>query len=316
MNVLERQEWQGQVGVPAIRGDGMPLAIWLEFMSTPKRGVTSKRTASRKQRHSEAGESDEEGWKSEQNQDLKDLNIRRLKLLMMHTPSLTPQEFKQIPARAVYYIVWMMLRVGRFQDARHITQSYLAGLPPKLDPKAIRRSLNIIHLHIPWVFEKHGPLSQHYSARKIVENFLAIHRDIRPNATTLFLLIRSLRRTKNSGTLARQVAHAFCRRWGYRTESRQVRERIITYALREGNIDLAESELRKEMHSRFRERTYAAQAEVLGGTERMGYTRLLRQPMWKIYKQSGIDMRRWRYLVYKVRLLRAKAQSRGVNNDP
>jgi hypothetical protein len=84
--------------------------------------------------------------------------------------------------------------------------------------------------------------------------------------------------------------------------------------LDEGNVDLAENELRKEEWFRFQERTYSAQTEVLGGTGRMGYKRLMRQPMWKIYKKRGVAVRRWRRLILKVRLLREKIEkkSRGI----
>jgi hypothetical protein len=231
-------------------------------------------------------------------------NSRRLELLMKHKPSLTPKEYTRIPARAVYFIVWMMLRARHFEDARSMTQSYIAGFPPKLDPAAIRTSLDIIHLHIPWTLRKRSPLCQHNDALKTVEMFFALHQDIKPDARTLFLLLGSLRRTTYPGTLARRAADTFCRKWGYRAESRRVRERITTFAIKEGNIGLAEMELRKEMQSRFQEWTYAAQVEVLGGTRRMGHVRLLRRPMRKIYKRKGVDVQRWRYLARKIRRMR------------
>ncbi|KIM75407.1 hypothetical protein PILCRDRAFT_827324 [Piloderma croceum F 1598] len=312
IGTLAQEGWQEQMGVQNFHGDGIPLAIWIELMSTAKRGAFRgpiKRgiqgihalEANSKEDHHRGELSKEQKMKASQAS-----NSRRLQILMTHTPSLTATEYTRVPARLVYFTVWMMLRAGHFRDAKNMTRSYLAGLPPSLDPRTIRASLDIIHLHIPWGFRGSNALREHQSVRSTVEEFLALHKDIRPDARTLFLLLRSFRRTTFSGTLARQAANDFCRKWGYRTESRRVRERITIFAIKEGNIALAESELRKEMQSRFQEWTYAAQTEVLGGTGRAGYSRLSMQPMSKIYKGHGVDKQRWRYLTQKVRRMKQR----------
>lgn len=325
MRILKMEGWQEKMGVPIQNVDGMPLAIWLEFMSTMKRGAIPKWSALGKhwlgkpgatpKEREPKGEEDEGVWKSEPFEktaaDLKSLNAQRLRLLMSHTPSLTPQERNRIPARAVYITVCMMLRAGHLEDARDMTMSYMAGLPPKLDPGTIQSSRDIIHLHIPWLFTENSPLHRYYDVRKTVESFFTVHRDITPDAKTLFLLLRSLRRATNSGTLARQAATAFRRKWGYHTESRLVRQRITAFAIRERNVDLAEAELRKEMQTRFQDMTYAVQAEVLGRTRFMGYLRLLRRPVRKVYNEGGVDFMRWRYLARQIKRIKAtKAQKK------
>jgi len=313
MRILAQEGWQEQMGVQSDYGGGMPLAIWIEFMSTSKRGAFRGPIRHGIQEvdegYSPEGNNQEDDHKEELSKKRKmeaskALDSQRLQLLMTHTPSLAATDYTRIPARIVYFMVWMMLRAGHFRDARNMTRSYLAGLPPRLGPSTIRALLDIIHLHIPWGFRSGNALREYQSVRSTVEEFFALHRDIRPDGRTLFLLLRSFRRTKFSGTLARQAANDFCRKWGYRTESRYVRERITVFAINEGNIALAESELRKEMQSRFQEWTYAAQTEVLGGTGRAGYPRLLRQSMRKIYKGHGVDKMRWRYLTQKARRMK------------
>jgi hypothetical protein len=316
MRTLETRGWKEQLGIPSEYGDGMPLAIWMEFISTTKRGAFSKWPKFEERRSSEDDapieEKEERRCKSEQseNEEQRVLNARRLTLLTKHMPSLTPEERMKIPARAAYLIVWMMVRAGDFEDARRMTLEYIAALPPKLDPKAIRASRDIIHLHIPWAFTDRSPLDQHYRIRNIVDRFFTIRPDIRPNARTLFLLLRSLGGAQCPGTLARQVTNAFCRKWGYHVESQRVRQRITTFALIERNTDLAEIELRKEIQNRFQQSTYGAPAKVLVGMGRMGYTRLLRQPMRKIYTQRGVDLQRWKYLARKVRRMKMAAEKR------
>jgi hypothetical protein len=319
MDTLKTEGWKEQMGIQDNHGDGMPLAIWVEFMSTMKRAAFRKPTVRRVQGVDEGRALEEEreeyhgeepSEEREQKADVKIggaerfLNSQRLDLLMQNTPSLTSNEYTRIPGRAVYFTVWMMLRAGHFQDARNMTQSYITGLPPSPDRRTIRAALDIIHLHIPWGFPGSNPLREHQNIRRTVEMFFAIHKDIRPNARTLFLLLRSLRYTKFSGTLARQTTDDFCRKWGYRAESRRVRERITAFAIAEGNIALAETELRKEMQSRFEEWTYAARTELVGGTGRpgyYGYHQLLRRPMRMIYNGHGVYLKRWQYLARKVR---------------
>jgi hypothetical protein len=302
MSILRTQGWKERVGIPSEHGDRMPLAIWTEFMSTAKRGPFRRSIAS------EQGgryEGEEEVLTAEPSEDQKEqasraLTSRRLNILMKYTPSLTPTECMRMPARTVSFIVWMMLVARHFGDARDMTRSYIAGLPPRLSTTTIRASLDIIHLHITGPTNR-SPLHEHYNNRRTVEMFFAMHQDIKPDARTLFLLLRSLRRTTYSGILSRQIAKAFCRKWGYRAESRRVRDRITTFAVKEGNGEVVDIEWRKEMQSRLQERTYAVQTEVLGRTGRPPYYRLLRQPTRKIYKKRGVNIWRWRHLAQKIR---------------
>ena len=193
-----------------------------------------------------------------------------------------------------------MLRAGHCDDARKMTRSYLSGLPAKLGPREIRASLDIIHLHIPWGSSKHSPLDEYYDIRRIVETFLAMHKDLRPDARTLHLLLRSLRRSTYSGTIARQAVNAFCRKWGFRAESQRVRRRITTFAVKENNLELAEKEIQRASLHRLQGWTYAAQTEKLGGAMRTGHNGPLTQAMRRIYQRRGMEARRWRHLERKV----------------
>ena len=307
MSTLRTHGWKERVGIPGEYGDGMPLPLWTEFMTTAKKGAIRKSTdfGIREQDGSYKGHEKEElcedQTKDQTEETLEALNSGRLRLVMRHNPSMTPKAYTRMPPRVVYFIVWMMLRAKHFQDARDMTRFYLAGLPPKLDAATIRASLDIIHLHVTCSPRKRMSLQQHYSDRRTVEKFIAVHPDIKPNAKTLFLLLRSLRRTTYSGTLARQTANAFRRKWGCHVVSRRVRQRIITFAVAEGNLDLAINELRKERQSRFQALTYATQTDMLGGTGRSRHYQLLRQPMAKIYRERGVNARRWGILTQTAR---------------
>lgn len=295
MDVLNSKRWRldGQ-------GSGMPLVIWMEFFTPMKRGAIRKLTEFGLEVVKEIDMSE----RRRRDKSTMSLDAQRLDLLMKHAPSLTPKEYTRIPARAVYFIIWMMLRAGHFDDAKKMTQSYLGGLPPRLDPREVRASLDIIHLHIPWGSRKQSPLDEHYDVRHIVETFLAMHKDLRPDARTLYLLLRSLRRTTYSGTIARQAANAFCHKWGFRAESQHVRRRITTFAVKENNHKLAKEELRRASLHRFQQLTYAAQSEKLGGAVRMGHNGPLTHAMKRIYQRRGVEARRWQHLERKVKRMK------------
>jgi hypothetical protein len=65
---------------------------------------------------------------------------RRLNLLMSCAPALTPKQYTRMPARAIYFIVWRMLRIGHLEDARRMTRSYLSRIATRAQPEGIARS--------------------------------------------------------------------------------------------------------------------------------------------------------------------------------
>jgi hypothetical protein len=314
IRTLAQEGWQERMGIED-HGDGMPLTIWIELMSTAKRGafrgsikhdIQGVDEGHALERNSKEDDQREQLSKQRKLKASQALHSRRLQILMTHLPSLTTTQYTHMPARVVYLTVWMMLRAGDFSDAKTMTRLYLAGLPPSLDRGIIHASRNIIHLHIPWGFSDSNALREHQIIRSTVEEFFALHKDIKPNARTLFLLLRSFRRANLSGTLARQAVNDFRRKWGYHTESPHVRERVAVFAIRERNIALAESELRRMIESRFQSRMYAAQTEVAGRTSRAGHLRLRLQPMSEIYKGPGIYGQRLEYLMRKVQRMRKR----------
>lgn len=293
---MQDERWRQQMGLTSRQGDGMPLAIWLEFLTNMKKGAIRQWTESGMRL---SGYGDEA-------KDVRSLETKRLNLLMKFSPSLTANEYTRMPARAVFFIVWNMLRAGHIADAQDMTKSYLGGLPPELSPKDVRESLDIIHLHIPWGSNKARPLQEHYHARRVVESFLDMHKHVKPDANTLFLLLRSLRRTTYSGTLAKQTANAFARKWGLRVGSERVRRRIATFAIKEGNVRLAENELCQQRQSHLQHSTYATQTDASGSAPETMYRDVIRPPLRKTYTRGIMEVQRWRLIERKVQHMKPK----------
>lgn len=326
MSTIKADDWRERMRIPQEQweGSGMPLVLWMEFLKPMRQRAIRQWSDLEMQLDEDTGEvtyaaaaaipapaptrEEEDLAKAHMHA----LEMKRVGLLMSQAPSVSTKDYMRMPARAVYFIVQSMLRRGDLDAARRLTEAFLGALPPKLDPPALRAALDVIHLHIPWGSRKRSPLTRHYDVRKIVERFLAMNGDLRPNGHTLLLLLLPLRNVKQSGSLARQIANTFCRKWGFSLESPRVRRRITMFALKEGNIKLAETELAKERFAHFRARTYDAQMDVLGWTTPTRHRRLHR---WSVFKHSGRERAMWQSLRRKAYRLKqrngAKAQLRG-----
>ena len=263
---MKNTEWMGDMGLSP---NGMPLVIWVEFLMKRKYGWTGKGRVV-------AGR--DETW----------VDSHRLGVVMKHSPTLTPDQYRSMPRRAVYLIVWAMLRMGHLDDARNMTRSYLTGLPAKLDDKQKRGSLDIIHLHIPFGTKERGALAAHRSARQRVEEFLSMHGDLRPNARTLFLLLGPLKRSPYAGTHARRAVNAFCRKWGEGLgSSPNVRRRIIEFAIKQDNTRLVNRELTRG-------------GDLVENEEEGAYQEYSRKSFKDVYRGRGVEGYKWRELMRRI----------------
>jgi hypothetical protein len=281
--------------------EGMPLPIWLEFLGTMKRGAI--RTCRRDPRRvrDQCGEEVVREPMLEVVQETEDrlaTDATRYKMLMQHPPRLTATERTRIPPRAVYLAVQMMLRMDS-KAALRFTEAYLKGLPSHIGHRWAQACLSIIHLHIVSV-SKRG-LSAYHASRMTLNALLAIHPQLRPTSTTLLLLLRHLKQTRRCGTIAQSVVLAFRKRWGLRTMDQRVRRRVASLALKEGRMDIVADMLAMERTLGWPRRMWAVQKEVLGGTGRKTYRRLLRRPMRVIFGRKGREAQMWKLLRRRIR---------------
>ena len=275
---VKNTEWMRDMGLSHA---GIPLVIWIEFFMTKKYG--SIRQWARK------GLVKETLGRRETDETCVDTH--RLGVLMMHSPTLTRDQYAAIPPRAAYFIVWAMLRMGHLDDARNMTRSYLTGLPAKLDDKQVRAALDTIHLHIVFGIKERDALAAHRSARQWVEEFLSMHGDLHPNARTLFLLLRPLKRSPYAGTHARRAVNAFCRQWGDELESVNVRRRIVEFAIKQDNARLVNRELT-------RGRRLFEKGRAEGEVEEWAYQR---KPFKHAHRGSGVEAHKWKQLIKKLK---------------
>lgn len=296
---VKNPERMCDIGLSPKLGAGMPLVIWIEFFMTMKLGSIRQWTG-------------KDGGLQILRENLRNgedsgasVDVQRLRVLMEHAPTLTPDQYTAMPARAVYFIVWAMLRIDHPDDARNMTRSYLTGLPAKLDDTHIRASLDIIHLHISFGIKELDALAAHRCARQLVEEFLSMHDDLRPSARTLFLLLRPLKRSLYAGTHARRAVNAFCNKWGdFLRESPNVRRRVTEFAVKQGNSRQAEHELSRGHHPFAKKKS--PKAKVPDSDVAHANQEPSRKPFTHVHQGSGVEAYKWWRLRRGVKKLKSK----------
>jgi hypothetical protein len=254
-------------------GRGMPLPVWLELLGTQSparvRAISDPHTPQRRSR-----ELTRDATEGVQAMD------QRMILLMKYFPALAPEEQARMPPYAIFMAVQWLLRAGRRAEAVKLTVALVSRGPPVPKSGASlmdvseegtcgrnarllswqRACLDVLHLHLSVPLStspslsslpvSQTGLSEYYSARKAVKDILAAHDALKPTPRTLFLLLGSLRRTKQCGTLAWRTVQWFSRRWGdgqpESVEDRRVRRRLTSLAIKEGRLDIAEDAMKRQ----------------------------------------------------------------------
>ena len=213
-------------------GQGMPLSVWLEFFGSVKRGaimdgsyLRARKQAVRLQTPSPS------------------VTAGRLSALMDYQPLLTAaDDLERVPPRVVHALVRaFLLTQSRRSTAIEITTRYFQTLPRELNEEQRPACLAIIHLHM--TLGRAHKLSEHFAALKTLFAFLEMHHDFRPTSTTLFLLLQTLRSTKDCGSRADRLVRSFEKRWGPDIIDHKVRRRWASLWLKQGNPQRAEKVL-------------------------------------------------------------------------
>ena len=137
-----------------------------------------------------------------------------------------------------------LLRSSEIQTARDLTLRWISRLQGFISKPRRRRILGLLHLHL----ESWGTgTNAFFKGRTFSSSFLDKHPCLRPDSSTLFLLLRPLIRAQtHSTTHALQLIRSFRKKWGPRVIDSRVRRRIAAIATREGNLSVAREYLDAE----------------------------------------------------------------------
>ncbi|KAI0053332.1 hypothetical protein FA95DRAFT_1674362 [Auriscalpium vulgare] len=240
--------------------DGIPVAVWAELLGTTKRGAMRRK-------HRVSGM-----LKAVVDPDPGLGSLSRYGLVMRQQAKLAMPAAGPTgpPPRAIYASVDALLRMGEGAAARELTVHFL-----KADPRGL--GLRLLHLHIRPVPAAAGTKS-YYRALRVYSACVLVAPELRPNATTLFLLLGHLKGAPRASTVGYCLMRFFRRQWGARVVGMKVWRRLLALAVREGQAGLVRkiAAAGRALHRTGRMR--AVEREVLGGAGRAG---------------SGRERRRW-----------------------
>lgn len=269
--------------------DGIPVTVWTELLGTTKRGVARRR-------HRLHGFRLEVVTGLDRGMD----SLARYDSLMQQKIRLAmPTDNSQIPpAKVITACVAALLRMKQTRMALSMTLHLIPIVPRDL-------ALRLVHLHFG--LRLHTGLQSYHCALRMYHGFLAVCPTLRPDATTLFLILGHLERAYKPATIAYKFAFYFRSHWGDSVLSPRVWRRLLSLAVKDGRRDLMRAAL-----SIRRTMTYAAgawdvQQEVLGGQWR----NLKRLEKKMEAKKAGTERQKWDRLAKraekKLRRLRSKS---------
>ncbi|KLO13982.1 hypothetical protein SCHPADRAFT_939976 [Schizopora paradoxa] len=210
--------------------------------------------------------------------------------------------------RFVFFAVQLLLRQSDKQAAQSLTKEWLAKLPPRLNKPRSQRSLNILHLHLA---HSDMGIKGHLIAREFLKEFLQLCPTIEPNSSTLFLLLRSLKRSCVNGTaIALSLVYSFQEKWSSSTVDRRVRRRIVAIALKEGKLDVARRWLRVEERLTRAQDNEALVRQVAGVQQPRSPENTKKLPMRRFMVGQEAENRKWTW----VRRRYARTRGRGVGS--
>jgi hypothetical protein len=188
---------------------GVLVAIWVELLGTVKRRAFPGR-----QHMCDPGMH----------------NLTRYRQVMRLLPTLGVATRNRPPPQAVYASVAALWQMKEHEAAREVTTQFIATQPKDL-------ALRLVHLNVAAEAGRQSLLTFRRALRDLRE-FLALRPELKPNSTTLFLILGHLKRVKQCGIIGDQLVRRFRRRWGNSVVSPRVERRLLTLAVKEKRVEM------------------------------------------------------------------------------
>ena len=188
---------------------GVPVSVWAELLGTTKRRAFVGATPQR---------------------DPGMYNLTRYRHVMRQLPKLGISTEVTPPPQVVYASVAALIRMQEREAARHVTAQFLS-----VDPKVL--GLRLVHLHVA-AEPRRRTLMTFYRALRDLQGFRDVCPELKPNSTTLFLLLGHLKGVKQCGIIGHRLVGWFRRQWGNSVVSPKVERRSLALAVKEKRVDL------------------------------------------------------------------------------
>ncbi|KAG8865159.1 hypothetical protein FRB96_000048 [Tulasnella sp. 330] len=216
-----------------------------------------------------------------------DVSLQALKSVLSASLNGASSLFAQ---SAIAYLLYL----HRFRDAFNLTRHIIYFLPENPSPRALSSALSFIHklLELPPATISKRPSPGVPHAQKVL-HLLAIHPQLRPNATTMAYTLEWYRWRLHRGRIAYSLLREWKARWGEQVEDSRVRYKIASFALEDRNVILARKMINREYAAR------RTQMGICGAAERAArdWERPRNDDLWNgvLKKYEEFDRKRkWR----------------------
>jgi len=258
--------------------------LWIELLGyiRPVRAGNGDVDENTSKRDGKVGEINlpEDGWR-----EWKEHLLESLSKTCLHIQS------TRVLDRFAFTAVQHLLRESETHAAQMLTKQWLSRIPPRPNQTRTQRCLDVLHLHLA-----HSAMGVkgHIVAREFVKEFLQLCPGVKPNSSTLFLLLRSLKRTCVNGTaVALSSVDTFEKKWGSTMVDRRVRRRVVAIALKEGKFSVARQWLAVEERLSRANDSEVIERQVAGAQQSKIPGKYRKLPMRRYMLGQDAENRKW-----------------------
>ncbi|KAL1685787.1 hypothetical protein GGG16DRAFT_65604 [Schizophyllum commune] len=180
-----------------------------------------------------------------QRRDMADPPPLQARQWLEHVPAYIPHNLSRLHPVDTYRLVQALILADRRRQGVQLAIAYFKSLGPDLAPSRVRHCIDIVNLIVAFAFPWRG-LRQFHQANTAAQLLVSLHPSLRPTSSTLFLLLRSLKRAKRCGTIAMSALQFYARHWGDGVIDPRVRRRAISLCIKEKRWDLVRALLTEQ----------------------------------------------------------------------
>ena len=229
-----------KISASQFASEGLPHAIWIEFLGKAHKSVdrpSSLDSGSRRRIPLVDGELGLEG---------------QYRLLMRQPPHRNNSQITNVRPRTIYALVRARLRLGDREWSMSIVRDWFERMGSKkaiTDIKANRACLRLLHLYLALAF----PLSKGrwiggsvtpkgFAAvrgmEEVVNGLIKLNPRVKPNSTTVLLLLRHLRQTSKCADNGVRLVTRYRRLYGDQVDDERVRLRLASLAVKQNDPEV------------------------------------------------------------------------------
>ena len=246
------QRWRtkmAKLSASELASEGLPHAIWIEFLGKAHKSVdrpSSLGSGSRRQsRLTDDGPPNVRDLVEGGDLGLEEHH----RLLMRQPPHCNHSQITNVRPRTVYALVRARLRLGDREWSMKVIRNWFERMgseKAKADTKGNRACLRLLHLYLALAF----PLlnGQRMAGSRVpkgsasvremeaaVNELIKLNPRVKPNSTTVLLLLRHLRPTAKCAYNGVRLVTRYKRLYGGEVDDERVRLRLASFAIKQNN---------------------------------------------------------------------------------